>query len=489
MTQQALDRLDAELRNSRRYVEARQKSIDSLRVLLDAEPDNLPLIMELGDRYAGFDNDSAMTVYKRGSEIADEVNSLPFKWKLASILPGSGFFKEASSIFYGIDTSRIPASMKESFYAAGCRMHLSTADFFDNYPDVSLPNKLAAIDCQEEMLKNLPETSPQYKFRLGEYYYLTGKIDKAEVILDDIVKSEPGNSPFRASAAHYLARIADARDDTDAILYYLATAASARITAAEREPSALQELGTAIYNSGDIKRAYSYLSKAIDDAVLNAAPLRSVDASQTLPILEQAHSHSISQWRRTLVWLIAAVVLLVLGIVALSLVIRRQNTRIGILESHLSDADKTKEIYIGRFLQICSIYMDRLNQFCLMASRKLASGQSDELLQLVRSGKFIEEQSREFYETFDSTFLNIYPDFVMRVNELLLPGKQITLEAGQQFNSDLRILALMRLGIDDSSRIAQILNYSLNTIYSYRNRLKARAIDREHFEADIMKIE
>lgn len=132
--------------------------------------------------------------------------------------------------------------------------------------------------------------------------------------------------------------------------------------------------------------------------------------------------------------------------------------------------------------------MDKLNQFCKIAVRKLAAGQADDLYRITKSGKFVEEQSREFYEVFDSAFIHIYPDFVQQVNALLRPDAQITLAPGEVLNTDLRILAFMRLGIEESPRIAQILNYSLNTIYSYRNRLKARAIDRENFEADIMRI-
>lgn len=133
--------------------------------------------------------------------------------------------------------------------------------------------------------------------------------------------------------------------------------------------------------------------------------------------------------------------------------------------------------------------MDKLNQFCKIATRKLAAGQADELYRMTKSGKFAEEQSHEFYEVFDNAFLHIYPDFVAQVNALLRPEARIELPPGEMLNTDLRILAFMRLGIEESARIAQILNYSLNTIYAYRNRLKARAIDRENFEADIMKID
>lgn len=132
--------------------------------------------------------------------------------------------------------------------------------------------------------------------------------------------------------------------------------------------------------------------------------------------------------------------------------------------------------------------MDKLNQFCKIANRKISAGKVEDLYKLTKSGKFVEEQSREFYEVFDNAFLHLYPNFPNQVNALLLPCEQIQLKEGELLNTDLRILAFMRLGIEDSSRIAQVLNYSINTIYAYRNRIKAKAINKETFEADIMKI-
>ena len=169
--------------------------------------------------------------------------------------------------------------------------------------------------------------------------------------------------------------------------------------------------------------------------------------------------------------------------------LRREMRNMRVMEDNLRRANSTKEVYISQFLSLCSIYMDKLNQFCKIANRKIASGNVDELYRLTKSGKFVEEQSRDFYEVFDNAFLHIYPTFVDQVNALLLPDKQIELKDGERLNTDLRILAFMRLGIEESTRIAQVLNYSLNTIYAYRNRTKARAINRDTFENDVMQIQ
>lgn len=185
---------------------------------------------------------------------------------------------------------------------------------------------------------------------------------------------------------------------------------------------------------------------------------------------------------------IGGLVLMMLLLIVALFLLRKEMKRMTLSQQHLRDANKIKEVYISQFLSLCSIYMDKLNQFNKMVTRKIATGKVDDLYKITKSGKFIEEQSKEFYEVFDNAFLHIYPDFVVGVNSLLRDEEQILLHEDEKLNTDLRILAFMRLGIEDSSQIAQILNYSVNTIYTYRNKLKNKAKSRETFESDVMKI-
>lgn len=133
--------------------------------------------------------------------------------------------------------------------------------------------------------------------------------------------------------------------------------------------------------------------------------------------------------------------------------------------------------------------MDRLHEFSEYVKNKIKSGKIDEVARLVQSGRFLDQQSQAFFQVFDEAFLHLYPDFVNQVNELLLPDKRIELKDGEQLNTDLRILAFMRMGIEDSGHIAHILNYAVNTIYAYRNKLRNRAINRDTFEEDLMRIQ
>ena len=188
----------------------------------------------------------------------------------------------------------------------------------------------------------------------------------------------------------------------------------------------------------------------------------------------------------TVAFIIAALLLIV--VVSLLINLRIQVNRKTVLQGHLEGANRVKEIYLSQFINLCTVYMSKLTSFNKMVERKITSGKTEDLAKITKSGKFIEEQSKEFYEIFDEAFLHIYPSFVESVNALLLPDKQIRLLEGEKLNTDLRILAFIRLGLEDSSRVAQMLNYSVNTIYAYRNRLRNRAINRDTFEDDLMKI-
>lgn len=484
----ALDSLDSSLAIRHEIEAGRQRYIDSLVALQKNDTTRHCLIMEIGEAYTGFDNDSALVYFTRGVNLGAPEN-LPYRWKFASLLPLNGFFETAVNAFDSIDVAEVPDSLLASYYDSGRQMYSYIAAFFRAYPEVAAPYEKKALDMQAKLLTVLPRRSPEYRFNEAEYHFLNGRTEVARVLLEEVMENKGISSKMRARAAHHLSSLAKGDGDIDAYTYYLAISATADVQSATREVASLQELGSTVYAAGDIDRAYTYLSSALDNAVECGAPLRMIESSRSLPIIERAHTANLAKTRRYVHYVIVAMSVLVLVLIIVLFVLRHEMSKMKALQENLRAANTAKEVYISQFLQLCSIYMDKLNQFCKIATRKLAAGQADELYRMTKSGKFVEEQSREFYEVFDNAFLHNYPNFVGQVNALLREDSQITLAPGEELNTDLRILAFMRLGIEESARIAQILNYSLNTIYSYRNRLKARAINRDTFEDDIMKID
>ena len=157
--------------------------------------------------------------------------------------------------------------------------------------------------------------------------------------------------------------------------------------------------------------------------------------------------------------------------------------------AQLQMSNHIKEEYIGRFLKLCSTYIDRLEAYRRMVNKKISNGQTEELLKMVRSSNALDTDLKELYKNFDKAFLHLFPDFVKNFNQLLQPEMRIELRKGELLNTELRIFALIRLGIDDSSQIAEFLRYSVNTIYNYRAKVKNKAcISRDDFEARVMEI-
>ncbi len=404
-----------------------------------------------------------------------------------ALLPLAGFYDAAVSSYEAIDTTWFDDSLKSLYHESGRRLYNYLASAYGNYEPLRVQLDSLAIDHQRRLLDLLDHSSDEYLFNLGEYYFSTGDFGRATVLLNELI-DRPTDHNLDARAYHHLSAIANHHGDAEAYRRNLALSAIADIESATLEVRSLQELGAAMYADGDIEHSYRYLTTALDNAVRCGATLRMIESSRALPMIGRAHTQQIAHWQRTN-YIIISIMAVLLVALCISLWLRyRQMKRLDNARRHLRAANDSKDIYIGRFLQLCSIYMDKLDRFCKIVERKITAGKTDELLRMTRSGKFIEEQNEDFYKVFDDTFLHLYPDFVERVNELLQPDGQIVLADGERLNTDLRILAIKRMGVDDATTIARILNYSLNTIYAYRNRLKSKAIDRDSFEADIMKI-
>lgn len=488
-----INSLDKQLARRSVYIERRQAHIDSLYQRLARQTsatDSVKVMLDIAGAYTAFNNDSAITFYRRGYRLsADPLMRTRMRMGMGALLPLAGFNTLAMNIFTKeISPDTLPPDLKIIYYDRARQMYSYVSDFFSAYPEYSNYWDSLSSVCQMQLINLLPNESVEYKLNLGEQYLKQGKYERARAILANLVAREPINSNIRARAANMLAKIAEASHDHAGKIYYLGISALSDVTSATREVKSLQDLGVELNAMGDIERAYSYLSVAMENAVNCHASTRMVAASNALPIIDQSYLSEIeASWRNT-TWVIAAlvIVIILLGISALRL--RKDYKREKMLRENLRQANEVKEFYISRFLSLCSIYMDKLSSVCDIVSRKIAAGKVDDLQRMMHSGRFIEEQSAEFYDVFDDAFLHICPGFVEGVNALLQPDKKISLLPGERLNTDLRILAFLRLGIDDAAHIARVLNYSVNTVYNYRNRLKARAINRETFEDAVRAI-
>jgi DNA-binding CsgD family transcriptional regulator len=158
------------------------------------------------------------------------------------------------------------------------------------------------------------------------------------------------------------------------------------------------------------------------------------------------------------------------------------------LNARLQESNRVKEEYIAQFFDRCSAYIDKWEDYRKALNKKAAGNQREELMRMLKSNTIVDEERKKLYETFDSIFLHLYPGFVEDFNALLAPNKQTTPKPGEMLNTELRIFALIRLGISDSMKIAGFLRYSLSTVYNYRTQIRNKAISRDDFEQSVMQI-
>jgi transcriptional regulator len=268
---------------------------------------------------------------------------------------------------------------------------------------------------------------------------------------------------------------------------------------------------------GDVDRAYRYISFTSDCAGRFGSRQRLSQISPLLStIANQYKAESEENYRRLMITMGVLSVLMLLVLVLyyyanrqrqrLAVVrddLKQSNEKLSDLNSQLSllneqltasntqliDANRVKEEYVGRFMRMCSVYVDRLDCMRRRVNRLIKAGKYDELKELTRSTETKDQELDELYLNFDNAFLHLFPDFVDRFNELLRPKEQVQLTEKERLNTTVRIFALIRLGIDDSSKIAEFLHYSVNTIYNYRARVKNGArVDRDTFEERVKAI-
>lgn len=506
--ERSLIQLDNELKHRDHYLEKRVSRLDSLKKVrrgLEGKDTVawLETTMEIAKGYNSFNNDSAIIYYTKGydaaleiatatppSPLASTADSLQAEFRLrrATYMSLSGFVSDAVNEYEAVDTSRMNDGLKATYHESGRQMYYFISSYYGGWLETYDYWNNRSIESQRQLIPLLDPASNEYHLNLGEYFYNIREYARSREILLNLIGKIKKDSPTYAIATHILASIALTRGDRNEHLYFLTQSAIADTRQATLEVTSLQELAGVLYQMDDKRRAHEYISVAMNNAVESRASVRMMKTTELLSLVEGDHNSQIALWRTWMYAIIAVLVMCMFAIIVSIFFLRRQLTRVARMKQELQDANQTKDVYLSQFLSLCSIYMDKLKQFGKVVNRKISAGQVDDLYKLTKSGKFVEEQSADFYKVFDDAFLHIYPNFVESVNSLLRPEERIVLADDEQLNSDLRILAFMRLGIDDTTRVAQILNFSVNTIYAYRNRLRNRAINRATFESDIMAI-
>lgn len=495
--------LDEAIEAHRHYVAVREGRIARLkRQVLDTDTANLSFFRwngEIYKEYKAYVCDSAIHYLRVNLDWAERYDrqdaASETRLELAHLMASAGMYEEAAELLRQTDKASLPAHLLPDYYNA-CHKLYTELSFYTLDDSFKKHYQALATHYDDSLMQVLLPSSPLYLERRETREAAAGHPDEALSINDTRLAHAKPDTPEYALVTYQRSLLYRRFGNWEEEKRYLALSALTDIRLSITDHASLWNLAELLYEEGDMEHAYRYIRFSWDETNRYNARSRSLQTAGILSLIDltyQAMREKQNGRLRLYLWLISA--LIVLLVVAVGF-IYRQMQRLSAARNKLEHANEQlqlsnniKEEYVGRFMNLCSVYINRLDTYRRMVNKKISAGQMEELLKMVRSREVLDTGLKELYDNFDTAFLHLFPDFVDKFNDLLQPEERIVLRKGELLNTELRIFALIRLGIDDSSQIAEFLRYSVNTIYNYRAKVKNKArISREDFEIRLMQI-
>jgi hypothetical protein len=341
-----------------------------------------------------------------------------------------------------------------------------------------------------------PNTSEYYRIKIPRLIE-DNKIKQAKILTDEWLRHIPKYSHWYAIAMGSCAAISYKKGDTCNFVRALILSSISDIRSCAKDHYSLWGLANELYHEGRFDMAYKYMRFSWEEYQKYDGRLRLKESSTLLSMVDMNYQNELNTQKRLLYrysFIISlGAILLLISVFFIRRQVKQQriakkmiegaNKSLVSLNNDLVFTNQIKEEYITRFILLCSTYIDRFNQFRKTLHKLYLRDEKDEVLKIIRSEEADEENIQDFYKSFDTAFLHLFPNFVSKFNELLADDGKIILKKGELLNTELRIFALIRLGITESSTISKLLRYSINTIYTYRAKVKNKAIvPKEDFE-------
>lgn len=471
--------------------------------------------------YEFYSFDKALEYLEKNIEIAKKLNNEIFlnnsKLSLSLLLVDSGRYKESIDALNEIKRDSLPETLITSYYIAcvegysGLSYYTSVASSKAQYSDlytVYQDSLYSRLDPNSESALRLKEKQFRDKRQLDDALQINSQR------LKNVQMGYRGFSliTFERSLLYEL------KNNKEKQKEYLILSAMSDIEASVKDSASMGVLASIMFQEGDIDRAHRYINFSFDDADFYNSQLRYVNIANTLPMItksyDERNAKQQAKLKNSLIFISVLAGFLLLAIYLVFKQVRKvseaknnlkitneklkevnsklnhSNEELKLLYLELSESDKVKEFYVGTFLNLYSEYIGKLDVYRKLVRKYIVTNKTNDLLELTESKQVVADELKLFYKNFDESFLHIHPNFIEDVNKLLVPDSQLTVKNGEALNTELRILALIRLGITSSSKISKILRYSVNTIYNYRVKVRNNAIgDRNSFEEAVKNID
>ena len=520
-TDALLREIDGIIKNRQTYgAEKEARIADLKKLLVEAASDEqrYGFCGRLFDEYRAYNLDSSFVYAQRKEELAHRLNKLDYlddsAMNMAEVMGTTGMYKEALELLGKIDKKTLPDYLYGYYY----HLYRTIYGLMGDYAVTEKAKKeyYRMTDLYRDSLLQINASdSLGHALVMADKCIVHARYDEAIDMLMKYYSKPSLDDHAQAMITYTISEGYRLKGDKQGQKHYLALSAIADLKSAVKEYVSLRKLASLVYETGDIDRAYNYLKCSLEDATLCNARLRTLEISQVFPIIDQAYQLKTKRQQQEMkVSLICISLLSVFLLVAIFFVYKQMkkvaaarrevidtntllqelneelhdsNSQLKEMNHTLSEANYIKEEYIGRYMDQCSTYLDKMDLYRRSLNKIAAAGRVEELYKAIKSSQFLDEELKEFYANFDVTFLQLFPSFVEEFNALLTEPMQP--KPGEQLNTELRIFALIRLGITDSTKIAQFLRYSVTTIYNYRTRVRNKAVgERDEFEAKVMQI-
>lgn len=519
------ERLDSVIAHRTDYYVQKDKKIEQIKLgsaYVTDKKDKLQMYERLVNEYSPYIYDSAMVYTQKGIYLARQTNDSDcykkFQIIKARLLVSRSFYIEAKEI---LDNIEVPPSDRRLNYLYNCaqcalyfNLKLSTHDteygprydrLFHKYMDNALLYS--------------PQKDAQYYYMKGvQLAFSNGGVKDIEACLSKAMSQLKPDSRLYGKSAFILAKVYGRHHQPELQERYLLLAAISDVMSATNENMALQEVALRLYKH-DVRKAQRYINVSLNDANVFSSRPRRIDLYSNLHTILSAYNHALENAGKWHIVLMLSIIVLLVVIVVETMRIKRKNNlmqqneknltaqteqteQLSAINSKQKEANEeleklndeleqtnTKREYMAKaYISLCYLYIEKLENQRKMVIRKIKANQQKELLSILSSSKRTAEENQTFFSQFDSIFLSLYPTFVTELNTLLTPEAQVELKENNELTPSLRVAALIRLGITESSMIAGILSYSPQTIYNYRSALKNGAIDKDSFEENLQRL-
>lgn len=491
-----------EIRDLSYAIKAASSYREDMRRLLNSMEDSLVnttsererclMSINLAKKFRPINTDSSLFYAYSARAIAQTLDEdLQQEASIAVIngLSTAGLFSEAIDMLSRIRPEGLSPSVRISYWIAGRRLYGYMKTYAQGNPVCYNKYNDLYRQYDDSLLLYLPRDSQFLAFLECERMVTEKRYQEAREGLNRLLSSLNQESNLYGMAAFQMAEVWKNLGDENSYASMLAVSALSDVKGCVSEGLALPTLADWLYEKGELGESFSFINFALQEATAGNARMRAVTIAQFLPHIDEAYRDKINASRDELMIYFLLVTILLIVSAVLFVFLYKQVKKTKANAEKLSQTSRRQESYIGNFIGLYARYADRLNNLTRLVSTKLAAGQASELKKLIDSGRFTEQNNvDDIHKIFDSAFLDIYPDFIENINSLLRPEEVITIKSPGSLIPELRIYAFVKLGIEESTRIAQILHYSINTVYAYRNKMRNKAIQRDTFDSDVKNL-